>query len=152
MKKPIFIAAMVFCAIGTLTAAHAQNTKTTLGSEKISQIAGNVYEDYMAGGVRKILSSENYCWKDAARKPINSDTKKIKVAECAAAAVTGGVIETAYAREEMRGSHPQYTGEAIRSRIFLKSGLSKDETTDILSNTRDNIDSIILGLAAAGMQ
>lgn len=121
-----------------------------LSSDKISRIAGSMFQSYQAGRVNQMLADENDCWEDAARG--NTINRKI-VAACAVAATAGAFIEATYARSQRRGANPQYTGEAIRARILKKSRLSEDEIDGILASTiQPNIGAIMVGLNGAGMR
>lgn len=143
MKRIIFSAVML---VGSQAWADV-----LLPPESISQIAGATFQNYQIGNVNQMLAEENTCWDDASRE--NGSNKQTVVAACASAAMSGAFIEATYARSQRRGSHPQYTGDAVRARILKKSGLSEAETQRILETTVEpNVPAILAGLKGAGMR
>lgn len=131
--------------------AIAQADTTLLPADSISQIAGATFQNYQIGNVNQMLAEENTCWDDASRE--KGSNKQTIVAACASAAMSGAFIEATYARSQRRGSHPQYTGDAVRARILKKSGLSEAETQRILETTVEpNVPAILAGLKGAGMR
>ncbi|WP_145995459.1 hypothetical protein [Macromonas bipunctata] len=151
-KFSVKIALTLASLIPVLSAFAQEGSPALLSREKISEISGDVFGSYNTGNVNKMLFDENKCWKKVSLAK-NAEGGKLLVAECSVSAIAGALIEGAYARQQLRGSHPFYTGEAARERIMKNSGLSESETQDIMESTiRPHISSIMLGLQGAGMR
>lgn len=150
-KKLLSTIVFLLAASGAQSAAaQAAADGSLLSSDKISQIAGVMFDGYRSGNVNQMFNDESACWNDAAKR---SRADKALVAGCASAAMAGALIEATYARAQRRGPHPRYTGDAVRERIMKMSGLSQNETQSILDSTIEpNIGVILAGLKGAGMR
>lgn len=141
-----FCLAMLFSIVPLKASAES-----LLLPNEISDIAENTFHSYMSGRVNQMLAQENECWREAAKE--KGEIKKILVAACASTAMAGAIIEATYARNQRRGSHPEYTGEGARARIFRMSGLSESETQKIIeSSVEPGVPALIAGLQGAGMR
>lgn len=141
------LCAVMLCAMAPLKA----KAESLLLPNEISDIAENTFQSYRVGKVNQMLAQESECWNEAARE--KGEIKKILVAACASTAMAGAIIEATYARSQRRGSHPEYTGEGARARIFRMSGLSETETQEIIeSSVEPSVPAIIAGLQGAGMR
>jgi len=122
-----------------------------LSKQQVIQIAGDMFRAYSQGNVKQMLAEEMNCWKRASRE--KGDKKKSAVATCMVAVMAGAFIEATYARSQLRGSHPQYTGEVARARILENHGLPEVEGKRIFESTIEpNVPVVIEGLMGAGMR
>ena len=148
--NPASSIASIMVLVVAFSASAQESAGPLVDSTQASQIAAMMYEGYLSVKVNQMLKDENDCWEDSARrKPIS----KAIASGCAIAAFSGGIIEASYARQQGRGSHPQYTGEAVRARVMKKSRLPETEAQQILDETvRPNMEAVMSGLVGAGMR
>lgn len=121
-----------------------------LSPQQISTIAGMMFQSYAEGGVPQMFADEMKCWDDASK---TARADKNVVAACATAAMSGGLIESSFARKQRRGPSPQYAGDAIRERISELSGLKPDVLQSLSDDTlRPGVPAMLTGLQGAGMR
>ena len=95
-----------------------------LTDDQIFTISGSMYKAYQSGGVNNMYNQELKCWKDASK---TKRADKVKVETCMTMAISGAFVEASYARQQMRGSVPQYTVNEVNKRIEKSSRMTENE-------------------------
>ena len=118
-------------------------------SAEASEIAGEMYVAYTNGGVAQMLAVEQGCWAEVAKDEVPN---KGIAALCVTTGLSGAFIESAIARRQGRGAHPDFQGAAVRDRALNLSGLSEEDAEEVIAAAVENQDAILGGLVAAGMR
>jgi len=140
------------CKVVDSAVRHVQPEKQGLSREEISGIAARTFLRYRVGKVSRILAEENSCWKKAEYTLVSSAKDNI-FATCAVSLFSGAAIEAAYARSELRDSHPQYSPTVIQERLLEKSKIVGEERAKkVIEHISNNTDAIMSSLFDAGMR
>lgn len=149
--KSVVKSMILAVAVSVAALTHPAQAGSLLLRSEVAELAGIAYQNYRHGRVNAMLSDENECWNDAAKE--SGEVKRVLVAACATTAMAGAIVEATHARKQGRGSHSAYTGEGARERIFRRSGLSEQETQQIMEETVErSVPAILSGLQGAGMR
>lgn len=147
MKRTI---ALALTLAFTLPAAAAPLT-----ADEVHAVAAVMFETYQAGGASAMYAEEMDCWDGVADMADDATAEKAG-ATCATAAITGFLIERAFAMKQIRGEAGEYRADAMGARLEeqMRRRFTDAQLDDI--GTRPTLDAellpnIITGLMAAGM-